>query len=258
MNEVGMYAEERKNKIVEIINKQGKIAVPELSDIFGVSASTIRNDLKELEQEKLLKRTHGGAISQSKVGWEPLPITSEVKMVKQKEKIARIANSLVEDGDVIAVSSGTTAFEFVKSLSNKKNLTVIVNNISIAGWLEEHTDFTIVILGGILRNHYHFVTSPVKMELLEIMNIDKTFLSVNGIHHRKGITTPDLETALNYKSMAQASIKTYIISDSSKLGAVTFAKVMDVSDVAAIITDDGIEKEDKELLEQVTELMIAK
>lgn len=251
-----MFAEERKSKIVDIINKQGKIVVPELCDIFGVSASTIRNDLKELENENLLKRTHGGAISQSKVGREPLPAFSETRMVRQKEKIAQMANSLVEDGDVIAISSGTTAFEFVKTLKNKKDLTIIVNNIQMAAWLEENTEFTIVILGGILRNNYHFVVSPVKSELLEFMNIDKTFLSVNGIHESKGITTPDIETAMNYKSMTESSVKTFILCDSSKVGAVTFAKIMDVKDATAIITDDGIGGEDKEALAAKTEMII--
>lgn len=255
--ESGIFAEERKNKIIEIINKQGKIVVPELCDIFGVSASTIRNDLKALENEKLLRRTHGGAISQSKVGREPLPSMSKNRMVKQKEQIAATANSLVEDGDVIAVSSGTTIFEFVKTLTNKKKLTIILNNIQMAAWLEENTDFTIVILGGILRNNYHFMISPVKSELLDVMNIDKTFLSVNGIHETKGITTPDIETAMNYKRMTDASVKTYILSDSSKVGAVTFAKIMDVAEVEAIITDDGIGEEDQKALSALTEIMIA-
>ncbi len=254
--ESSIFAEERKNKIIEIINKQGKIVVPELCDIFGVSASTIRNDLKALENENLLKRTHGGAISQSKVGREPLPAMSQNKMVKQKEQIAEIANSLVEDGDVIAVSSGTTIFEFVKTLTNKKNLTIILNNIQMAAWLEENTDFTIVILGGILRNNYHFMISPVKSELLGVMNIDKTFLSVNGIHETKGITTPDIETAMNYKRMTDSSVRTYVLTDSSKIGAVTFAKIMDVADVEAIITDDGIGEEDQKTLSALTEVMI--
>lgn len=256
--EVEMFAEERKNKIVELINKQGKIVVPELCDIFGVSASTIRNDLKELETSGLIKRTHGGAISQSKVGRELLPTLSGGRMVEQKMKIAKFANSLVEDGDIIAISSGTTIFEFVKTLINKRNLTIILNDIQIAAWLEENTDFQIVILGGMLRNKYHILASPIKSELLELMNIDKTFISVNGIHITKGITTPDLETAMNYKRMIETSVKTYVLADSSKIGMVTFAKIMDISSASMIITDAGIEKEDIEAISSLTELVIAK
>lgn len=251
-----MFAEERKNKIIDIVNKQGKIIVPELCDIFGVSASTIRNDLKELEHDNLLKRTHGGAISQSKVRREPLPKASEVRRVKQKEQIAVAANSLVEDGDVIAISSGTTIFEFVKTLTSKKNLTILVNNIQMAAWLEEHTDFTIVLLGGILRNNYHYVVSPIKSELLNLMNIDKTFLSVNGVHEDKGITTSDIETAMNYKRITESSVKTYILCDSSKVGTVTFAKIMDVSETSAIITDTGISQSDKEALSAITDVIV--
>ena len=255
--EVNMFAEERKSRIVEIIDRQGKIVVPELCEIFGVSASTIRNDLRELENEKLIRRTHGGAISQSKVGREPLPTSKETKMVSQKEQIAGAANELVEDGDVIAVSSGTTIFSFIKTLQNKKDLTVIVNNVQMAVWLEENTDFMVVILGGILRRKYHYVVSPVKSELLELLNIDKAFLSCNGVQAGSGITTPDIDTAMNYRRLAQSSQKVYVLSDSSKIGTVTFAKILELEDVTAVITDAGIEKTDRETIESAVEVIIA-
>lgn len=253
-----MFAEERKSQIVELINRQGKIVVPELCDRFGVSPSTIRNDLRELENEHLLKRTHGGAISDTKVSREPSPVSKETQMVVQKEKIAAFASELVEDGDVIAISSGTTTFEFLRRLESKKDLTIIVNNIQMANWLEEHTDFTIVILGGILRNKYHYVVSPIKSELLELLNIDKAFISCNGIHEKRGITTPDIDTAMNYKRLVKASAKTYVLADSSKIDMVTFAKIMDLAEVTAIVTDEGIEAEDYNRLNEVTDVMTAR
>lgn len=118
-----------------------------LCEMFGVSSSTIRNDLKQLEGKKLITRTHGGAIRNSKMGRELSPTDKETQMMPQKKAIARAALELIDDGDIIAVTTGTTTFELVKLLPEKKNLTVVVNDIRNAVWLEDHTDFNVYILG---------------------------------------------------------------------------------------------------------------
>lgn len=252
-----MFAEERKSKIIELINSQGKIIVPELCDTFGVSASTIRNDLRELENEHLLTRTHGGAISNTKTSRELLPATKESKMLKQKANISKAAFDLIEDGDTIAIVSGTTSSELVKLLPQKSKLTVILNDIHFASWLEENTDFTLILLGGFIRNHYHSVISPVKSEMLDILNIDKAFVSCNGVTVKNGVTTPNLENALSIQHLLKSSCEIYILSDSSKIGTVTFAKIIDLKDITAVITDDGIEKEDLDVLQAATSVIVA-
>lgn len=252
-----IFAEERKSKIIELINNQGKIVVPELCDTFGVSASTIRNDLRDLENEHLLTRTHGGAISNTKTSRELLPATKESKMLKQKASIAKEAFKLIENGDTIAVISGTTSAELIKLLPQKKNLTVVLNDIHFASWLEENTDFMIFILGGFIRNKYHSVNSPLKSEMLERLNIDKAFVSCNGITVRNGVTTPNLNNALGIQQILAASCEIYVLSDSSKIGTVTFVKTIDLKDITALITDDGIEKEDLDSFQTVTNVIVA-
>lgn len=256
INENEMFAEERHSKIIELINQVGKVSVNELVDIFKVSPSTIRNDLNELEGKGLLKRTHGGAIKEAKLAKEFLPSLNSTKMVEEKISIANLANTLIDDGDIIALSSGTTIFELVKTLTNKKNLTIILNNIQMASWLEDNTNFHIVVLGGILRNNYHFLVNPAESELLKLMNIDKAFISVNGVSIDKGITTADLDTAMNYKNIINSSLKTYVLSDSSKLDTVSFAKVTDISNINALITDNKIRKELKDDFEKYTNVLI--
>jgi DeoR family fructose operon transcriptional repressor len=241
-----MFLEERQNKIVDLINELGKVSVKSLSENFKVSESTIRNDLAYLESKGLIERTHGGAIRKNRLIKEIYPDISKSINIDEKKRLAQYANSLVEDNDVIALSSGTTIFEFVKTLTNKKGLTIIVNNIQIANWLEDNTDFEIVILGGILRHHYHYVVSPLESELLKMMNIDKTFLSVNGIDFNKGITSADFETAMNYKRLVDHSINTYVLADSSKISKVSFTKVMDIKDSNIILTKDNLTNELKE------------
>ena len=106
-----LFAEERQRKIIETINANGKAVVPVLCEMFGVSSSTIRNDLKQLEGKKLITRTHGGAIRNSKMGRELSPTDKETQMMPQKKAIARAALELIDDGDIIAVTTGTTTFK---------------------------------------------------------------------------------------------------------------------------------------------------
>lgn len=252
-----LFAEERQRKIIETINANGKAVVPVLCEMFGVSSSTIRNDLKQLEGEKLITRTHGGAIRNSKMGRELPPTDKETQMMPQKRAIARAALDLIDDGDIIAMTTGTTTYELIKLLPGKKNLTVIVNDIRHAAWLEEHTEFNVYILGGMVRRRYHYTTLPTGNEFLGKINIDKGFFSCNGFSIEKGITAPDFETAKSVREILDACCASYLMSDSSKLGTVTFAQIADLRYVNGLIVDTDIEKEDYDSIAAVTEIITA-
>jgi len=250
-----LFAEERKQEIMKLLRMQSKIVVPELCDYFGVSASTIRNDLRQLEKEKQLKRTHGGAIISSKTGLEYLP-ENKVRMTEQKRAIALAALDCIEDGDRIAVMTGTTSFELLQLLPRRNNLMVVLNDISFASWLEQNTDFDIWILGGALRKKYHYTTSPFHDDFLDMINIDKIFITCNGITTEKGVTTPDLETALITQRVIKASDEKIVLCDSSKIGRVAFAQTMCLQEVDELITDNGIEQEDLEAFRSITTVTV--
>lgn len=252
-----LFAEERQKKIVDIINAHGKIVVPELCELFGVSASTVRNDLRDLEEKSLITRTHGGAITNSKAGHELLPTIKESKMMPQKRAIARTALELINDGDIIAITSGTTTFELVRMLPQRKDLTVVTNDIMSAAWLEDNTDFNIVVLGGFLRNKYHTTFSPVRSELLDTLNVDKAFLSCNGVSSKRGVTTPNLQSALMVRDILKTASEVYLLADSSKAGVVTFANILNLHDLTAWITDDNVEAEDMETIQKETDVIVA-
>ena len=255
--EKNLFAEERQQKIIETINANGKAVVPVLCEIFGVSASTIRNDLKQLESKKLITRTHGGAIMNSKMGRELSPTDKETQMMSQKKAIARAALELIDDGDIIAITTGTTTFELVKLLPEKKNLTVVVNDIRNAVWLEDHTDFNVYILGGMVRRGYHYTTLPTKNEFLSMINIDKGFFSCNGFSAERGITAPDFETARSIREILDVCCASYLMGDSSKLGTVTFAQIAGMGDINGLIVDPDIEKEDYDSIEAMTDIILA-
>lgn len=145
-----LFAEERKKEILDLLEKQNKVFVPDLCDFFNVSPATIRTDLRILDNEGLLKRTHGGAVKLSKATYEP---TSDFKLSQkseEKKKIAEYAIQLIENSDTIALDTGTTTLELAKLLPSKHGLTVITNDIAIATFLEQNSDAKVIMLGGII------------------------------------------------------------------------------------------------------------
>ncbi len=239
-----VFAEERRREIVRLVNAERKIVIPELCNRFGVSASTVRNDLRDLQEEGLITRTHGGAISNSKSGFEPPPLEKKTHMAEAKRAIGRAAAALVENGDIIAIGTGTTTLEMARSLDPDLELTVILNDIRIAALLERSERRRIILLGGTLRNNFHYARSLPGGDGVAGFNIDKAFISCNGVDVRRGVTTPDPALAHDTRRIVGASSETYVLADSSKLGTVTFSRIADAREVAAVITDAGAGEDD--------------
>lgn len=232
-----IFAEERQQMIVELVKKKKKVTVPELSDYFKVSSATIRNDLRELENARLLIRTHGGAIINTKASFELTTRHKEVQNLDEKRIIAELAKELVEDGDAIIMDTGTTTFEFAKRLNEKRNITAVVNDLEIARLLEDFPGVNVVFLGGSIRKHFHCTVGPAGIRMLSELTVDKAFLGVNGLSLAKGATTPDVNHAETKKAMIAAANKVILLCDSSKIGKNSFAQFAKVHELDMVITD---------------------
>jgi DeoR family fructose operon transcriptional repressor len=251
-----LFAEERKEQILLLLKKNTKLLVPELCQIFGVSPATIRNDLRDLEHEKKLKRTHGGAIPIGKIGFEPDSVSKEISNISEKQTIAQYAVGLIEDGDTIAVDTGTTMLEFVKLFPQKfHKLTVVTNDIRIAAYLEANTDVTIIVIGGNLRHGFDCTVGPMTVSALSNLNVDKAFIATNAFSIEKGFTTPDLNQAEVKKAMIRTASETIVLCDSSKIGKVSFSQFATISDVDQIITDNQIAPKEKDLLMELRDTL---
>jgi len=233
-----MFAEERKQAILSLLEENSKMTVQDLRDYFEVSAATIRNDLRELASAGLLTRTHGGALSITKTGFELNSYQKGVKNLAQKQVIAKKALEFVEDEDTIAIDTGTTTIEFAKLLSSKKNLTVIVNDIEIARCLEDESDAVIILVGGHVRRNFHCTVGPVAIRSLSGLNVDKAFMATNGLTSKCGLTTPDINQAEIKKAMIDIAEEVIVLCDGSKIGNTAFARVAPIEKVNRIITDE--------------------
>ena len=239
-----LFAEERKMKILEILNKNSKIVVPELCEYFGVSPATIRNDLRELEDSGLLKRTHGGAIKNIKARHELDTLQKQVKNLAEKQAIAKRAIELVEDGDTIAIDTGTTTLEFAKLLTSKEQITVVVNDVKIASYLEYNTNASIILIGGLIRRHYNCTVGHMATDALKGLNVDKAFMATNGISIKRGLTTPDMGQAEVKKAMMDIASEIIVLCDSTKIENMAFVQFATIDRVDRLITDNQIDDRD--------------
>lgn len=246
-----IFAEERKHMIVDLINREVKTTVTELCERFSVSPATIRNDLRELEFAGLLKRTHGGAISNKKASFELNSYQKEVENIDKKTAIARAAAKYVQDGDVIAVDTGTTMFEFVKAIAANKNIKVVANDLEIAVYLERFSEIDTILTGGMVRRNFHSTLGPIAVETIKGLNVDRFFMAANGVHLTRGITAPNIDQAQVKQALVAAADEVILLADSSKLGKASFVKYADLSRVDLLITDDGIPQEMLDELEKM-------
>jgi len=153
MTNGGMFVEERKQRILERIERRRKATVAELCEQFHVSSATIRSDLRDLEAAGLLIRTHGGAMVKTKTGLEQDMVQRGTQHLAEKRRIAERALELVEDGDTVILDTGTTTLELARLLGRRRDLTVVTNDLAIA--LETAESVRTLFMGGLVRRNYH-------------------------------------------------------------------------------------------------------
>lgn len=235
-----MYSEERKLIILEYIQQYSRASVQELSEHLQVSESTIRRDLKELEEAKLLSRTHGGAISLQGVNFEPTYREKEDKFRREKEAIARKAVELIEEGETILVDSGTTTFHLVQELKSFSRLTVVTNSLILAQELQGVPGIDVLVTGGTLRRETLALVGPIAEQALDMVRVDKAFIATNGLDLRAGLTTPNLVEASMKAKMIKTAEQVILLADSSKIGKVTFAKFAKLTEIQKCVIDNEI------------------
>ena len=233
-----MQQPERLGAILERLSMNGTISVVRLAREFGVSSATIRRDLRLLQRQRLLERTHGGAISQGVLYELPLRYKS-ARAHEQKLRIAREAGSRVPDGSAIGLTGGTTTTEVARVLVDRQRLTVVTNALNIASEMAVRPNLKLVVTGGVARAESYELVGPIAEASLEGLNLDVVFLAVNGISPNAGLTTHhEIEAGTN-RALLQRARQVIVVADSSKIGKVAFARICQLADVDELITDDG-------------------
>lgn len=232
-----MLAIERKNKIFEILRKDGRVLVNNLSTMFGVTEETIRRDLEKLEKEGVAKKSYGGAILVENANVDLPYIVRKEAHVQGKEYIAEVISNLIEDGDRIMLDASSTAVFVARCLKNKKNLTVITNSIEILIELSEIDGWKIFSTGGTLREGSLSLVGYQAEKMISTYHVDKAIFSCKGIDMEKGITDSN-EMDAHIKNLMIGSANRKILAvDSSKFGKISFTKIDDFKEIDLVVTD---------------------
>lgn len=230
----------RHTKIIELVSQYGKVEVNELSNILETSRVTIRKDLDHLADKGILQRERGYAILK-----RPDDINYRMAFhYEAKQKIARAAANLVEEGETIIVESGSTCALFVEQLLLiKRKVTIITNSAYIANCANDKSGIDIILLGGNYQRHTQAVVGPMVKECIRNFHVDKIFIGIDGFDKEIGFTGLDLIRADTVKNMAAQANHIYILTESGKFrngGVNSFLKTEDVYEV---ITDPEISPE---------------
>lgn len=232
-------AEERKKFILDYVKKNEFVDITYLKNTLDVSEMTIRRDLRKLEANNSLVRVLGGARSIPSGMYED-PVEKRVKFhAEEKERIARYAASLVNEGDSIFMDASSTVYAMVEYLD--VHTTVITNNISICLKLKDKQRIDVILVGGDLRKSAMSLVGIDAIRMLENYYVDKAFLSSKAVDLVHGISDATRDEAEVKKAMIRSSGETYFLVDHYKLENRAFYKVCSLDEITALIVDESKE-----------------
>jgi DeoR family transcriptional regulator of aga operon len=252
LDEAHLPAEVRQQLAHEYLQQRGFVRVRELSDRFGVSTVTARNDLQALEERRLAQRVHGGAMPVDRARGERSFEEVATQHAPQKRAIAEAAVALISPGESILLDVGTTTAALASALvaaTTLSEVNVITNGLSIALTLEAaHPRLSIVVTGGTLRPKQHSLVDPLAGSMLKTLSVDTVFLGCNGIDAEAGVTNINLPEADIKRTMIAASQRCVVLADSTKFGVRALATVCDIDAVDVVVTDSGVTSDDVDWL----------
>jgi DeoR/GlpR family transcriptional regulator of sugar metabolism len=245
---MAMLANQRRDKILELIREDGQAKVMDLSRIFKVTEVTIRQDLERLEKDGFIIREHGGAyLKNIDLNVRNLSLQNQDNL-NQKMIIAKKAVEFIHEGDSIILDSGSTTTEIAKLISGYRNLTVITNALNIALILGAQAGINVIVTGGEFKAPTLSLTGQKAADFFQNLHVDKLFLATAGIALKSGLTYPGMSDICVKRAMIESANEIYLVADSTKIGKNSFASLGALSLINYLITDSNIKPEDIEWL----------
>lgn len=230
---------ERKAVILEILMEENSVSVSDLSKRLNVTQVTARADLAALEKEGLLVRTHGGA----HLGHHPKIFKRMQAGSVYKEKIAKAAADLIENGDTVIITSGTTTALIGKYLLGKRDIHIVTNNTLLLTNVRNNPQLRVTLIGGEFRPEDEGLVGPMALESLEQFHVAKAFIGIDGASLKQGFTANTLEAAVLVHKMAEQANQVIAIAHSGKFGKHGFARILPFGDVDVLVTDKELTQE---------------
>lgn len=236
-----MLTSQRKQQILEVLRRDGQVIAKTISENLGVSQDTIRRDLRELAQEGLLQRVHGGALPAS-----PAVVDfagRQTISVDAKQTIGRAAAQLIKDGQVVFLDGGTTTAQLVRHLAPTLRATVVTHSATIAAALATHPTVEVILIGGRLFKHSIVAVGAAAIATIGQIHADLYFMGVTGIHPTVGLTTGDYEEAQVKRALCHSAAETIVLASHEKLGAASPYVITTLGEISGLIVEGSVSEE---------------
>jgi len=241
---------ERWNRLLELLAELGHLGVTDAARALDVSEATIRRDLDQLAEQRMLTRTRGGATGSAQLAHELPLLYKTSRNAPEKRLIGRAAAALIGSGATVALNGGTTTIEVARALVSRGApasgapgngaggpVTVVTNALSIANELAIRPQVKLVVSGGVARPESSELIGPLATHVLRELLLDWAILGVDGLDALAGATAfHEGEASIN-RLMAQRAQHVAIVADRSKLGRRTFARICGVDEIDVVVTD---------------------
>lgn len=241
---------ERQQKILDYLKENRKATTNELSELLNVSATTIRTDLNQMDKDKLITKTHGGAVFRDKAKVQPeLTLRAydfrdrTLENSKEKEKIAEEAVKMIKDHMCIFLDASSTAYTLGRKLNGFTELTVITNGIHLALALKDVPGITVILTGGIVTSASASIEGLLGEDLLKKIHTDIAFVSARGFSVEDGLTDFSIYEADLKRMCVKVSAKTVALVDHTKFDSTSISGYASIDDINLVITDSGISEE---------------
>ncbi|MGG8408942.1 DeoR/GlpR family DNA-binding transcription regulator [Streptomyces sp. 12297] len=230
-----MLAAERRDHLLGLLARQGKIVAKDVAAALGISEDSVRRDLRDLAAEGLCQRVYGGALPVS-----PAVVDYAARQTVApdgKQKVASVAAALVRPGSALILDGGTTALAVARALPRDLDCTVITHSPTIAAAMLDHPRAELFLLGGRVFKHSAVACGAAAVEAAQNVSADLCLLGVTGVHPEAGLTTGDAEEAAMKRALSARAADTYVLASSEKIGTASRFRVLPWSKVTGLITD---------------------
>ncbi|HEY5832703.1 DeoR/GlpR family DNA-binding transcription regulator [Streptomyces sp.] len=235
-----MDAEERRRGMLELARRAGSVDVIRLATDFQVSKETVRRDLGALEEQGLVRRTHGGAYPVESAGFETTLDFRRTQHVPQKSRIAAAAAELLGGAETVFIDEGFTPKLIAEALPRDRLLTVVTTSLAVAGALATGEKRTVLLLGGRVRGGTMATVGHWAVHMLSTFVIDLAYVGANGISRTHGLTTPDPVVGELKAQVVRAARRCVFAGVHTKFGSASFSRFAEVADLEAIVTDTSL------------------
>ena len=229
-------ASRRQQEIATLVRETGRVAVEDLVARFGVTPQTIRRDLNDLSEARLITRTHGGAVVAS--GVENLAYEAR-KLVAQsnKRRIGEAAAQLIPDHSSLFINLGTTTEEVAQAIVGRTGLLVITNNINVANALYRNSSINVVIAGGTIRASDGGVVGQMASEVIRQFKVDLAIIGTSAIDEDGTLLDYDVREVQVSRAIIENARRIVLVTDQTKFSRTAPVRIARLDEIQVLVTD---------------------